>query len=586
MKNKNYNFNLNPKDLSSQEINKHKDFDALLQQVSTIPAKKPFNIKVLYYLAGSIAAALLGVFLYFGLFADQGMTTQQYLASQAYVNPPFENIKPTYEKAVINVNQGGEYIYESGSKITVPPAAFVDNKGELVNGEVDIKYREFHDFIDFFLSGIPMEYDSAGVNYALESAGMVEIFAEQNGIRLNVAPGKEIHVELVSEIMIPATDREKIPAFNIYKLDEGKRNWVYKGQDDIEFIEDDMSDLLNDSISGNNPNQSFLQELAQIEQKENAELAAIESNTPKQPTPLKPERANGSDYVFNFDFTDETLGFRNTNQVAGTAHEEINQLRKQYANTLWQVAPDNPDFNEEMVSQIAWEDMKLEQINSRDYELTLLNPNKEIKVIVNPVLNSQDYDAALEEFNQDFAIYKTQIAEREEVLRTQKEALDKRIKLEREVAKKKYEEMLAIYKANGRDDLATNLMVRQKVINRFSASSLGTWNCDRPLPPAVYRLKGEFVDNKSTKYNQEMAYLVDKNKNTVYRFYAKEKANVLYNKFSENLLWIVTRDNKLAIFPAEKFKNIDKKEGDYTFVMDLHDETIASEEDVRRILQF
>ncbi len=137
MKNKNYKINLNPKDLSSQEINKHKDFEALLQQVgATPPAKKPSGIKVLYYLAGSIAAALLIGFLYIGLFADQSGNTQEYLASQSYVNPPFENIKPTYEKAVINVNQGGEYVYESGSKITVPPAAFVDNNGELVNPEM------------------------------------------------------------------------------------------------------------------------------------------------------------------------------------------------------------------------------------------------------------------------------------------------------------------------------------------------------------------------------------------------------------------------------------------------------------------
>ena len=61
---------------------------------------------------------------------------------------------------------------------------------------------------------------------------------------------------------------------------------------------------------------------------------------------------------------------------------------------------------------------------------------------------------------------------------------------------------------------------------------------------------------------------------------------MLYNKFSENLLWIVTSENKLAVFPPEKFKDIDKQEGEYTFVMDLVDEEIASEDDVRRILQF
>lgn len=584
MKNKYYNINLNPKNLSTQEINKHKNFDALLKQYNAVPAKRPFNIKVFYYIAGSVAAALLGFFLYTGVFGDHEMTTKEYLATKPYINPPFVNIKPVYENVVVDVNQGGEYTYKSGSKITVPPAAFVHNTGELVKGNVDIKYREFHDFIDFFLSGIPMEYDSAGTNWVLESAGMVEIFAEQNGIRLNVAPGKEINVELVSEIMVPAPERGKIPSFNIYKLDEADRNWVYKGKDDIEIIEEDLSALFAESAE-NSPERQLLQDLARIDQKKNAELAAIESTIPKPATPVKPERANGSDYVFNFDFADETANNRN-NQAEGAAHEEINQIRKQYANTLWQVAPNNSDFNEEMVSQIAWEDMKLEQVNHRDYELTLINPDKVIKVIVNPVLNSKDYDKALQEFNQDFAAYQQKIAEREAILRTQKEELEKRIQLERKVAEKKYDEQLAIYKANGRDDLATELMIKQKVVNRFSANSLGTWNCDRPLPPAVYRLRGEFVDNKSKKYNQELAFLVDKNQNTVYRFYAKERANVTYNKFSENLLWIVTRENKLAIFTPEKFKDIDKKEGDYTFVMDLVNQEISSEEDVRKILQF
>ena len=467
MKKKNYNINLDPKDLSAREINKYKDFDALLQQANAVPSKKPFNIKALYYIAGSIAAALLGIILYLGLFAGDEMTTNEYLASQPYINPPFENIQADYEKAVINVNQGGEYVYESGSKITVPPAAFVDNNGELVNGDVDIKYREFHDFVDFFLSGIPMEYDSAGTSYILESAGMIEIFAEQNGIRLNVAPGKEINVELVSEIMVPVAEKGNVPSFNIYKLDEEKRNWVYKGQDDIEIIEEDMTDLLNGSDSPNGPNQDLLKELSTIEQKEKAELAAIEMSVPKPATPVEPVRANGSDYVFNFDFTDEEVAFRNTNQIEGTAHEEINQLRSQYANTLWQVAPGNQDFNEEMVSQIAWEDMQLEQINNRDYELTLINPNKTIKVIVNPVLNSKDYDKAIEQFNQDFAVYQKEMAEREEVLRSQKEELEKRLKLERELANKRYEEKLAIYKENGRDDLATDLMIKHKVVNPF-----------------------------------------------------------------------------------------------------------------------
>lgn len=47
---------------------------------------------------------------------------------------------------------------------------------------VKITYREFADPIDFFVSGIPMEYDSAGRKYNFESSGMCEINAYKDDI--------------------------------------------------------------------------------------------------------------------------------------------------------------------------------------------------------------------------------------------------------------------------------------------------------------------------------------------------------------------------------------------------------------------
>jgi len=62
-------------------------------------------------------------------------------------------------------------------------------------------------------------------------------------------------------------------------------------------------------------------------------------------------------------------------------------------------------------------------------------------------------------------------------------------------------------------------------------------------------------------------------------------ANVQFNTESDNLLWLVTEENKLAVFYPEYFERIQKKNGDYAFEMDLNPKEINSEADVRSILR-
>ena len=57
-----------------------------------------------------------------------------------------------------------------------------------------------------------MNYDSSGVNYMFESAGMLELLAEQNGEPLVMNPEKEIDIEMSSN--------NDSKAFNLYEFDE------------------------------------------------------------------------------------------------------------------------------------------------------------------------------------------------------------------------------------------------------------------------------------------------------------------------------------------------------------------------------
>ncbi|MCB0477532.1 MAG: hypothetical protein KDC84_05185 [Crocinitomicaceae bacterium] len=121
---------------------------------------------------------------------------------------------------IVDVSKGAVIKTDQGSIIRIPENAFVDQEGKLVNGEVAIKFEEFHDFADIAESGIPMFYDSAGVRSDLRSAGMFRIEGTQKDQPVEVAEGKKLGVDLASI--------EDTPCYNFYKQEEnGQWNYLH-----------------------------------------------------------------------------------------------------------------------------------------------------------------------------------------------------------------------------------------------------------------------------------------------------------------------------------------------------------------------
>ena len=135
------------------------------------------------------------------------------------VNAPLPDLDLPLEAYEVEGTTGGEIQLPNGTHITVPAAAFEDQAGNPIEGKVALKYREFHNAVDVMLSGIPMQYDSAGEKFHLQSAGMMEIRAQQNGEELRLQEGKEIQVEMASF---------KEGTFNLYTLEEETGNWRYQ----------------------------------------------------------------------------------------------------------------------------------------------------------------------------------------------------------------------------------------------------------------------------------------------------------------------------------------------------------------------
>ena len=569
-----YNFKINSPQPSSDDIAKHKDFDALLKQFQETPLpekeseRKP-RLVWLRYAAAAAAVAFLVIFSRGFLTGGQNMTEQEYFASQPFINPPLENIKPNFASQKVDANKGGVYEYDNGSKLIVPAAAFVSNNGTLVEGDVDIKYREMHDFVDFFLSGIPMTYDSAGTRYVLESAGMVEIYAEKDGERLKMQPGKEIKVELISFVDMPRLNVS--PKYNIYKLNTSGKNWEYRDIDNIQIIEDlEGESFENEEL--NNLKINHQSNLARIETEEATLIKNLEASISMPNEPSRPQRANPEQLSFDID-------------ISENASADVRALGQKYQTIIWHISPNSPPINTNAFL-VEWESMNLKPIDGKDFELTLTNASKKEVVIVTPALTGDDFTKAMSVYQTELATYRKALENRELQLAEQRNSIVKKFTLQKSAAQKQYTSNIEAWKNANQDDASINQLVRRKIVNRFVANEFGVWNCDRPLDPKDLEIEGNFVLDKNSEATNETAYLVNKNRNTIVRIYAKDGAKVNFDQKSDNLMWMVTKDNQIAVFRPKEFKEINQKKEKHIFRMKVEPNALKSEEDVRKVLRF
>lgn len=562
---KNYNFKINQKPLTGDQIDRHKDFDALLKQmeqgsqVSKTPALK---VRRLVYWTSAVAAAIALLLVFNGVYnTPKVINEKQFFANQPFVNEPVDEAIPSFAHYSVNPNQGGIFEYESGSRLIVPSAAFMNDRGNLVEGEVNLYYREYTDFIDFFISGMPMTYDSAGINYLLESSGMVEIFAEKDGKMVRLAEGKSIKVEMAGQIFM--LTGSQTPDYNVYRLDTASRNWVYQDIDMMQFVEE--------ALEYNDPLYQFKKvlkdELDEITIRENDALIAIENNNPVPEPPLKPVEKDKNRITFELDFLQDKL-------------PEGNEFL--YGGTIWQLSPNNPEIDQRAF-QVVWEDAAVKKLNGNDFELELIAESNRLKLIVNPVLTGKDYELALEQYAQELLVYQNQVEAREKALQKDKVALHKRFEEQRQLARKKYRDQLA---ESGVQQEESKGIVARKVINNFQADNLGIWICARPVMPDQVKVKARFVDQNGNDLEPCVAFIADKNRNVLKKFLAQSGANVSFDNNSENILWMILPDGKIAIFRPEQFKAIDKNKKRHTFVMEIVEKDKLREFEIREVLRF
>lgn len=113
--------------------------------------------------------------------------------------------------------KGGTVITASGTKITVPPDAFVDANGKPIIGKVNIEYTEYRDPVDFLLSDIPMHFNNGKEAIPFNSAGMFTVNAAQGNTPVYLKDGKRVNVGFNYD----GTVRD----LNFYRWDAATRTW-------------------------------------------------------------------------------------------------------------------------------------------------------------------------------------------------------------------------------------------------------------------------------------------------------------------------------------------------------------------------
>ena len=469
------------------------------------------------------------------------------------INPPIKKLDIQSDSYYCENEVGIEFTHSSGSLIKVPKNTFVDKNGNSLNGEIELRYREFHDPIDFILSGIPMTYDSAGTEYTFESAGMIEIYGYKNGKPIEIAAGKSIRIEM--------NPKDGSSRFNLYELDSKSGDWAYSGKPELIFQDvDESTGKIASKTSKDDVKSNIIKTKKAIEVTK-TELAIAKKKVleHKKTQPSKPKASVNKDRQFDLDVDPK----------------EFPEL-KNYSSLTFEVDKNDRNFSAD-VYEIEWEDISLsEKEKGISYYLTLFKGSAKKTFSVFPIFEGTDYKRAMKEFNQNFSTYEIELDKRI----TKEEKINEKLKKQMllyetalSLEKKKqleFEANQAAYYAKAKDahknSIAINVVARAFNVTRF-----GTWNCDSPISkPSGARVNASFTDNAGVKLGLHNVNLIEKNKNAVFTYNESQFNNFKFNPKEENTIVAFTSNNEIAIIKPIYFKDM-PKEKKHQFEMEIID---------------
>lgn len=109
-----------------------------------------------------------------------------------YTTSFYEDNAPKPQSYSFSTSKSNSFIGPKGTRVSIPQNAFVDANGNAVNGQFDFFMTEIFTVEDMIFS----DKMTVSNGQLLSSGGELYVNAQQNGQRLELAPGKSISIEV------------------------------------------------------------------------------------------------------------------------------------------------------------------------------------------------------------------------------------------------------------------------------------------------------------------------------------------------------------------------------------------------------
>jgi hypothetical protein len=490
--------NINRPKISDTEIEGYKNFNHLMEKYSAGRPNLP-KLKIRNILIGALGGVAVIIIIITGYISskkttDYTISDNETVAREAFIRPPVAAWDLPFESAIVSNLRDTAIQTKLGSLIRIPQDCLEDESGIPVTSGVEFRFREFPTPAEIFLSGIPMVYDSAGVRSVFESAGMIEIYASKDGRSLRIKDGSQIDISLVS-----ATEENN---YNLYYLDTLARNWQYMGKDKLEIKKNRTSALRSKK------------------RKPLADTIDVVKDIPEPVKPAMPLMARNDKFHLTLDI------------VKG----EFPELDL-YGKTVFEIDDTYKPLNKKHAG-ITWEDVALTPTNdAMSYYLSFRAGKDSCRYRVRPVLSGMDYAKARVRYDSLYKQYQN--------------ALE--IRKRNDGPKVVMPEQIIADSARLVEMTMAAGITRGNIMRSFSISNFGIWNCDRVrIIPNERAIVPVYYIN-DTAY-QQTVHLADETNNSLTTYYPGQ--DVRFNTKAKNSIWIVTYDNRLAVFTDKDFKKL------------------------------
>lgn len=430
-------------------------------------------------------------------------TAKPQAATEERLVPPIPEANIVADEFQISPTKDTVIYHKSGSVISIPKDAFLDEKGNVITTPVALKFRMFSNPLEIYLAGIPMTFSNDnGEEMVFESAGMFEMNASNKGKAVNVNPENKIQVDVVSY--------SEDTKFNRYDFDSESNTWKELGKD------------------------------------------VVKTTTKEKELEQLPEVPEAPRIAGKFSF-----------KVFDKLNE--NDKLKEYRD-VWFEPVDGKKCGFDS------KDILVKDLKNGTYEVTFVPWGKlpdTIKTKCICYLSFKDkaqYSKALNNYRKKYAGLLSKIqATRKTIDDAWSNYNIKRIEYKAFFARKEIKEL------NG----------ASKIMRTLEVNQFGLVNLDWPHAyPKEAKVEASFVDENRKALDLKQVVLVEMGVNALYRY----TKTIHFNPESQNVLWGLTEDNKLAYFTIEDFKALKARSGEVVFKMRVHPEELKTYDKIMAVL--